>query len=79
MTKHPIEQSFLKNQKENPLHSSYVNFRRAIDGRNFSQSIVFTYFKKLVDKSDYDLHDREELLTRNIYPLLKSHRAQKNP
>jgi len=39
--------------RENPSHSSYINFVRAIRGRAYERGLVFRSFRKLVSKEDY--------------------------
>lgn len=57
-----IELSFSRLQRENPNHSSYINFVRAISGRGLSTSLVFREFKRLVSKEDYAGISVDELL-----------------
>lgn len=52
-----LEQRFRAIQRENPNHSSLINFYRAIQNQDLSFSRRVFYFRKLVDKEDYAKED----------------------
>lgn len=47
---------------KNPGLSSYICFSKAIKGRKYEPSYVEKWFKKLVDKTDYEDEDYDEVL-----------------
>lgn len=61
-----IERRFRRMEKENPYHSTFINFGRAIRGQGFSKKLISYWFKKLVDPDDYDKKDKKVLL-RQLY------------
>lgn len=57
-----IQWKFVKNQKNHPFWSSYICFAQAILGNGYSSRVISYWFKKLVDKEDYNPKDKKELL-----------------
>ncbi len=57
-----IERRFLALQQKQTEHSSFINFGRAVEGGRFKQEAVRRWFKKLVDRDDYDPADKRALL-----------------
>ena len=49
-------------QDKNPGLSTLICFSKAIAKRNYEPEYVTKWFKKLVDKEDYELRDRDEVL-----------------
>ena len=50
-------------QDKNPGLSTLICFSKAIAKRKYEPEYVTKWFKKLVDKEDYEHRDREEVLT----------------
>jgi hypothetical protein len=49
-------------QDKNPGLSTLICFSKAIAKRNYEPEYVTKWFKKLVDKEDYEHRDRDEVL-----------------
>jgi hypothetical protein len=56
-----FEQRFRAVQRENPYHSSLINFNRALKLQDLSFSRRVFYFKKLVEKDDYAKEDYKSI------------------
>ena len=57
-----IERRFKKLEQENPSMSSLGVFITTINGQSFREESVLSWFKKLVDKEDYDSSAKRELI-----------------
>ena len=57
-----IERRFDTIRKKNEHWSDYVCLAEAIRGRNFTRRRIYTYFKKLVNKDDYEDADTNALV-----------------
>lgn len=57
-----LERRFKLMEKQNPFHSTYINFGRAIRNQGFSHKVIEFWFNKLVDKDDYAKSDKKTLL-----------------
>lgn len=57
-----IRRRFEKISKQNSYLSSLVCFKRAIENKNFKKRTVHFWFKRLVEKDDYDLKDKKAIL-----------------
>lgn len=57
-----LERRFRNILEKNPCRSSYICFAEAVRGRKFSRQTIHRWFRKLVDKSDYDKKERKTLL-----------------
>lgn len=49
-----VEKRFRKIKRANPGLSSYLYFKWAISGQNFSAQTISREFNRLVEKNDYD-------------------------
>jgi len=58
-----INKRFEKNIKKNPYWSTYTCFAEAIIGQGFCKKNIYYWFSKLVEKDDYDLSDKKEILS----------------
>lgn len=47
---------------KNPGLSTLICFSKAISKRNYEPEYITKWFKKLVDKEDYEHRDRDEVL-----------------
>ena len=57
------KQLFHEVQRKNPFWSSWTCFCEVIKGKkNMTPRVVRRYFNLLVDKEDYDIEDRAELI-----------------
>jgi len=63
-----LEARFRNVSRYNPFWSDYICFAESVDGQKFSRSTIAHWFKQLVDKSDYDLKDRNNLI-RQLFTL----------
>ena len=74
MTK--LEKAFFMHKRENPNKSSFVCFMKTIRGSGMAFG---TPFRKLVDKSDYDKDDIDEIMNYLMRiskkPLVESKKA----
>jgi hypothetical protein len=50
---HVIEASFNRINAEYPNHSTYINYVRTIKERGYEKGLVLRFFRKLVDRDDY--------------------------
>jgi hypothetical protein len=57
-----IERRFSNLQQKRPFHSSFINLAAAVKGQKFSADRISRWFSQLVEKDDYDKHDRRALL-----------------
>ena len=57
-----IERRFIDLQRKRPSSSSFINFATAVKGQNFSADRIGRWFSELVDRDDYDKHDRPALI-----------------
>jgi len=48
--------------EKNPNWSSYLCFAGAIKNRNFSKRIIRKHFNKLVEKDDYSMTEKREII-----------------
>lgn len=60
-----MDSKFRAIQRENPNHSSLINFYRALKDQPLSFNRRVFYFRKLVSKEDYAKEDYVEI--RNLY------------
>lgn len=56
-----LEQRFKALERDYPMHSSFVNFGRAVEGQPLSKARVCFYFRRLVKKDDYAKSDFKRL------------------
>lgn len=52
-----VEARFNIMTKKFPFHSSFICYGREVRGQKFSRTMVAKYFRRLVDKDDYDRKD----------------------
>lgn len=57
-----VKARFTKQYKPEDGVTTYIAFLRAIKGQNFSKKTIRDNFEALVDREDYSLSDKEELL-----------------
>lgn len=57
-----IKRRFDNISEKYPFWSSFICFQRAIEGQKFETRTIRHWFKKLVDKDDYDRKDRKAIL-----------------
>lgn len=57
-----IERRFKSFEEGRPAASTFLNFCSAIKGEGFEPTLVRRWFKKLVDKDDYEASDKRVLL-----------------
>lgn len=57
-----IQRRFEGLQEKHPNLSTYIIFAKAVRGQRFTRPIMTKWFKKLVDKNDYDPKDRNTLI-----------------
>lgn len=57
-----IEHRFASFQRDNPYHSSLINFVRSVAGQPVSKRRLAFLFRELVEKEDYDKADTRVLL-----------------
>jgi hypothetical protein len=53
-----IERRFSNLQNKQPKRSSLINFSSAIKAQKFNVEMIRRWFKKLVEKSDYEASDK---------------------
>ena len=57
-----LERRFSNISQFNPVWSSYICFVEAVKDQNFSKRIVNYYFNKLVEKDDYAIAEKREIV-----------------
>lgn len=57
-----IERRFSYVKKKNPYWSTFTCFAHTIRGKNFSKDRIKRFFKKLVNKKDYEKDDKRQIL-----------------
>ena len=57
-----IKRRFNKIVKRNYFWSSYLCFAEAIKFQQFSKEIIYYWFNRLVEKSDYAKNEKREIL-----------------
>ena len=57
-----IEKRFLLEHDKNPLSSTFINFSKTVEGQNFTEPVIRKWFNILVDKEDYDIRDKKQLV-----------------
>ena len=65
-----LERRFKDIESKNPNYSSYICFAEAIDKQRFSRRAIRHWFDKLVDKDDYAVDEKNEVL-RHLCTLAK--------
>jgi len=63
-----IERRFNIAKKKNPHLGSYCLLNRAITGQRFSRATIRKWFHELVDKDDYNVKEKGQLL-KNLYKM----------
>ena len=58
-----LKARFKNFEENNPNASSYICFANAIRGQKFSNEIITHQFSRLVEKDDYEIDDKREILT----------------
>lgn len=57
-----IERNFNNISEKNPLWSTHTCFAKAVTGGNFTKYTLNRWFNKLVDKDDYAIEDKQDVL-----------------
>jgi len=57
-----IKRRFNNIAKKNPYWSSYLCFAETINDRNFSKRIIKKHFNQLVEKDDYSIKEKREII-----------------
>ena len=57
-----IERRFRLVEKQNPCWSSFICFANTVRGRNFNEKTIRMHFNKLVDKEDYAVDEKNQIL-----------------
>jgi len=57
-----IKRRFENVSRKNPYWSSYICFAEGIKGQNFNKKIIYFWFNKLIDKTDYSKTDKRVLV-----------------
>jgi len=57
-----LERRFNNISQLNPYWSSHTCFAEAVIDQNFSKKIISYYFKRLVEKDDFDPTDKKQIL-----------------
>lgn len=71
MSMKSLEAKFKREEKKNPLWSSYTQFAEAIKNQTFTKRTVTHWFNELVDKEDYRKEDKQEIL-QDLFTRLKT-------
>ena len=71
MSMKSLEARFKREEKKNPLWSSYIQFAEAIRDQKFTERTVTHWFNELVDKEDYRKADKQEILL-DLFTRLKT-------
>lgn len=72
-----IEARFKMMVDHYPFHSSFICFLRAVDKQDFSRPMIIKWFRKLVDKEDYDKKDIWNLINQCEIKSRVEHQARK--
>ncbi len=62
-----LQRRFNDFQKRQPNNSSFTSFANACLNGRFTRRVIATWFKKLVDPSDYNRKERNQLVTWLFY------------
>lgn len=57
-----IAQRFALIEEKNPYASSFIVFSKTICDQAFTRPVLARWFRKLVDKNDYDSKDMQKLI-----------------
>jgi hypothetical protein len=57
-----IKRKFDNITEKNPYWSSYLCFAETVKDKNFSYRIIKKYFNQLVDKEDYSMEEKREII-----------------
>ena len=57
-----IQQRFLKTEERFPRYSTFVNYSLGVEGLKVTDKSLSKWFKRLVNKDDYDKADFKKLL-----------------
>lgn len=57
-----IERRFDLYKSKDPTLGDYLVLVKAVKGQNFTRIIIAHWFKKLIDKDDYDIKDKNQLI-----------------
>lgn len=57
-----LDSCFQAYERDYPNHSTFVNFTRAVEGKQLSKSRLGFYFRKFVKKDEYAKSDVKKLL-----------------
>lgn len=57
-----VQRRFNRFQGRYPDASSYIHFAKAIKGQNLMNKTISWWFKKLVDKDDYCIKEKTEII-----------------
>jgi hypothetical protein len=66
-----IKRKFDNITEKNPYWSSYLCFAETVKDKNFSYRIIKKYFNQLVDKEDYSIKEKREIIN-YLYQLSAS-------
>ncbi len=58
-----IQKRFNQIVKNNPAWSSIICFHETVKDQDYSKKTIYYWFSKLVDKNDYDVSYKNELLS----------------
>lgn len=72
-----IEARFKLMETKYPFHSSFICFLRTIDKQGFSRPMIIKWFRKLVDKEDYDKSVMWKLIDQCETKTEREHHATK--
>ena len=65
-----IKRRFEYVQKKNPYWSTFTCFAHTVRGKKFSKDRIRRFFKKLVDKKDYEKNEKGQIL-KYLYDITK--------
>ncbi len=65
-----LERRFKGIVARHPFWSTYISFAEAVKGQNFNRKSIQYWFNKLVEKDDYSLVDKKQLIA-NLEDLNK--------
>lgn len=68
-----LERRFKALRKKDSDLSSFICFGRAVTSQRFSKRTIQYWFRRLVDKDDYEVRDKGRLL-RHMYELSKNYK-----
>lgn len=63
-----LEKRFINTKTKKPNWSSYICFTEAIKNQRFNKITISKWFKKLVEKGDFEQNDKKTLL-KELYNL----------